>query len=75
VTAQRVAEAALRGAVGQASIRASFDGLRVKLCVESAEIAYDASELDRWGRRASALGGHLRLRLDGVELDLPVPPI
>ncbi|MDQ1705365.1 MAG: hypothetical protein QOF18_1731 [Frankiaceae bacterium] len=71
VTVQRVAEAALRCATGVARLTATFDGQRVKLCVESAEIAYDASELDRWARRASALGGDLRLRPAGVELELP----
>ena len=72
VTIQRVAEAALRGATGCATLRATCAGRRVKLSVQSAEIAYDASELDRWARRALALGGDLRLRPDGVELDLPV---
>jgi hypothetical protein len=72
VTMQRVAEAALRGATGSGSIRASCEGQRVKLCVDSAEIAYDASELSRWARRANALGGDLLLRPDGVELSLPV---
>jgi hypothetical protein len=71
VTVQRVAEAALRGASGQAVVRASWADERVKLYVGSAEIAYDASELNRWARRALALGGDLRLRPDGVELSLP----
>jgi signal transduction histidine kinase len=71
VTVQRVAEAALRGASGQAVIRAFCADQRVKLFVESAEIAYDASELNRWARRVHALGGDLRLRPDGVELSLP----
>jgi hypothetical protein len=71
VTVQRVAEAALRGASGQAVIRASCADQGVKLTVESAEIAYDASELNRWTRRVLALGGDLRLRPDGVELSLP----
>jgi hypothetical protein len=71
VTVQRVAEAALRDAGGRVEVVATYDGQRVKLCVESAEIAYDASELDRWARRASALGGDLRVRPDGVELNLP----
>jgi hypothetical protein len=71
VTVQRVAEAALRGAAGKATVAATYDGRGVKLRVESAEIAYDASELDRWARRASALGGELRVTLAGVELDLP----
>ena len=71
VTVQRVAEAALRGASGQATLLAFRHGERVKLCVDSAEIAYDASELNRWARRAQALGGDLWLRSDGVELSLP----
>ena len=71
VTVQRVAEAALRGASGRAVIRAFCADQRVKLFVESAEIAYDASELNRWARRVHALGGDLRLRPDGVELSLP----
>jgi hypothetical protein len=71
VTVQRVAEAALRGASGRAALRAFRLGETVKLCVDSAEIAYDASELSRWTRRAQALGGDLRLRPDGVELSLP----
>ncbi|HEX4654416.1 MAG TPA: hypothetical protein VH274_01600 [Mycobacteriales bacterium] len=76
VTVQRVAEAALRGATGRAAVRAGCEGKRVKLTVDSAEIAYDASELNRWARRALALGGDLRLRPDGVELSLPaeLPP-
>jgi hypothetical protein len=72
VTVQRVAEAALRGASGRAVIRAYCADQRVKLSVESAEIAYDASELNRWARRVLALGGDLRLRPEGVELSLPV---
>lgn len=71
VVVQRVAEAALRGVTGRASVSASYDGLGVKLCVDSADIACDASELDRWARRASALGGDLWVRPDGVELRLP----
>ena len=71
VTVQRVAEAALRGASGQAVIRAFCTDQRVKLSVESAEIAYDASELNRWARRVLALGGDLRMGPDGVELSLP----
>ncbi len=71
VTVQRVAEAALRGASGQAVIRAFCTDQVVKLAVESAEIAYDASELNRWARRVLALGGDLRVRPDGVELSLP----
>lgn len=71
LTVQRVAEAALRGATGRASVRAAYYEDTVKLWVESAEIAYDASELSRWARRAATLGGDLRLRPGGVELSLP----
>ena len=71
VTVQRVAELALRGATGRASVTAERVGPEVKLRVDSAEIAYDASELSRWVRRALALGGDLQLRPDGVELSLP----
>jgi len=71
VTLERVAEALLRGATGQASLRAAVEGPTVKLRADSADIAYDASELDRWTRRVEALGGHLRADPDGVELTLP----
>ncbi len=74
VTVERVAQAALRGATGRAALTVHCSGHEVKLRVESAEIAYDASELDRWARRVSALGGQLRLGVDGVELDLPIEP-
>ena len=74
VLVQRIAEMALRGACGQANLRVSIGGSRVKLLVESAEIAYDASELGRWSRRASALGGDLLARSGGVELEVPIPP-
>jgi hypothetical protein len=74
VLVQRVAEVALRGAVGQADLRVTIAGSRVKLLVESAEIAYDASEMGRWLRRASALGGDLVARSGGVELEVPIPP-
>lgn len=74
VLVERIAAMALRGAVGLAKLRATSDGSRVKLCVESAEIAYDASELERWSRRASALGGDLVVQSGGVELDLPILP-
>ncbi|MBV9291734.1 MAG: hypothetical protein JO222_04725, partial [Frankiales bacterium] len=73
VAVERVAAAALRNATGRAAVVATYDEEWVKLSVESAEIGYDASELDRWARRASALGGVLRLRLDGVDLELPAP--
>jgi signal transduction histidine kinase len=71
VTVERVAEALLRGAIGRASVFAGVHGQTVKLRVDSADIACDASELDRWNRRVSALGGILRSDPDGVELHLP----
>ena len=71
VTIERVAEALLRGAAGRASVFAEVNGQTVKLRVDSADIACDASELDRWNRRVSALGGILRSDPDGVELRLP----
>jgi hypothetical protein len=74
VTVQRVAEAALRGAAGRAKVVAVCDGLGVKLAVQCADIAYDASEMDRWSRRASALGGAVRPRPEGIVLELPVQP-
>lgn len=74
VLVQRVAEVVLRGAVGHANLRVTIAGFGVKLLVESAEIAYDASELNRWSRRASALGGDLVARSGGVELEVPIPP-
>ena len=71
VTVERVAEAILRGATGRASLRAAVEGPTVKLRADSADIAYDASELDRWNRRVEALGGLLRADAAGVELTLP----
>jgi len=71
VTVQRVAEAALRGATGHAVVSAAVEQAGVKLRVDSADIACDASELDRWERRVHALGGTLRLQAAGVELTLP----
>ena len=71
VTVERVAEAVLRGASGRASVWAAVTDQTVKLRVDSADIACDASELDRWNRRVNALGGLLRTDDDGVELTLP----
>jgi len=71
VTLERVAEAVLRGATGRASLRVAVEGQTVKLRADSADIAYDASELDRWNRRVLALGGLLRADPDGVEVTLP----
>jgi len=73
VIVERVAEAALRGSTGVAVVHASADPSGVKLRVDSADIAYDASELQRWGRRAATLGGHLTMQPTGVELHLPRP--
>ena len=73
VTVQRVAETVLRGATGRVRLVAAIDHAAVKLRVDSADIACDASELDRWDRRVRALGGSLRLRPDGVDLSLPAP--
>jgi hypothetical protein len=72
VTVERIARAVLRDAGGVVRLTATCRGGAVKLQVESADIACDASELDRWSRRVSALGGDLRLGTAGVELDLPV---
>lgn len=71
VTVERVAEALLRGASGRTSVRAAVEHQTVKLRVDSADIAYDASEMDRWNRRVQALGGLLRTDPEGVELMLP----
>ncbi|HET6818522.1 MAG TPA: histidine kinase [Mycobacteriales bacterium] len=71
VTVERVAEAVLRGATSRASVFAAVEGESVKLRVDSADIACDASEMDRWNRRVSALGGLLRSDPDGVTLTLP----
>ena len=47
------------------------NGAAVKLRVESADNEIDASELERWRRRAQALHGELRHWAGGVELILP----
>ena len=71
VLVERVAEAACRSAIGTVQIRASADNLTVKLRVESADNEIDASEVERWRRRAHALHGELRHWAGGVELILP----
>jgi hypothetical protein len=71
VCLQRVAEAVLLGARSAVRLVVRIDGATVKLTADAAENAYDASELQRWTRRVSALGGDLRLRPGGVELSLP----
>jgi len=74
VLVERVAEAICRQLGGRARITASADGFSVKLQVESADNAIDASELERWRRRAEALRGELRHWRGGVELSLPAAP-
>ena len=74
VLVERVAEAVCRQLGGRTRITASADGQSVKLRVESADNAIDASELDRWSRRAQALRGELRHWPGGVELSLPTAP-
>jgi len=74
VLVERVAEAVCRQLGGRSRITASADGLSVKLRVESADKAIDASELERWRRRAHALRGELRHWPGGVELSLPTAP-
>jgi len=74
VLVERVAEAVCRQLGGRARITASADELTVKLRVESADNAIDASELERWRRRAHALRGELRHWPGGVELSLPTAP-
>lgn len=74
VLVERVAEAVCRQLGGRARITASADEFSVKLRVESAENAIDASELERWRRRAHALRGELRHWPGGVELSLPAAP-
>jgi len=73
VLAQRVVEAATRGSVETALIVAIARGNRVKLSAECADNSMDAFELDRWARRARALGGDLRHWPGAVELTLPMP--
>jgi hypothetical protein len=74
VLVERVAEAVCRQVGGSVRITASADGFSVKLQVESADNAVDASELERWRRRAHALRGELRHWPGGVELSLPAAP-
>jgi len=71
VLVQRVAEAVCRAAVGQTQVTATTDQDTVKLRVESADNAIDASEVERWRRRARAFRGELSQWPWGVELTLP----
>jgi hypothetical protein len=74
VVVQRVAEA-LSTAAGQRDERGQISievtDLAVKFRLDSADNIGDALELDRWGRRVSALGGELVVQRGGVELKLP----
>jgi hypothetical protein len=75
VAVERVAGALRRGVAadkdypGQISVEVT--DLVVKFRLESADKILDASELDRWGRRVSALGGELVVQPRGVDLLLP----
>lgn len=73
VLVERVAQAVSASAVGNVRIRASRDNTVVKLWVESADNEIDASEVERWRRRAQALRGELQHWSGGVELILPAP--
>lgn len=76
VVVQRVAEALVHGTYGDVDepgqISVEVTELVVKFRLDSAEKIRDASELDRWGRRVSALGGELVVQPGGVDLKLPV---
>lgn len=76
VVVERVAEALVRAAHGDmdepGQISVEVTELEVKFRLDSAEKIRDASELDRWCRRVSALGGELMVRPGGVDLKLPV---
>jgi hypothetical protein len=74
VLVERVAEAVCRQLGGRTRITATAGKLSVKLRVESADNAIDASELERWRRRALGMRGELRHWLGGVELSLPTAP-
>ena len=71
IMVERVAQAACRSADGKVRIWATADKRAVKLRVESADNEIDASEVERWRRRAHALRGELRHWAGGVELILP----
>jgi hypothetical protein len=75
VVVQRVAEALGRAPSGQPDERGQISvevtELAVKFRLDSADNIGDATELDRWCRRVSALGGELLVQRGGVELKLP----
>jgi hypothetical protein len=71
VLGHRVVEAALAGVTGQVTVTVTVRSNRLKLAVEGAENPCDTGALDRWTRRASALGGELVRVWNGVRLDVP----
>ncbi len=71
VLAHRVVEAALAGVTGHVTVSVAVRAHRLKLSVEGAENPCDVGALDRWSRRASALGGELVRVWNGVRLDVP----
>jgi hypothetical protein len=71
VLVERVAQAACGAAIGAVHVHAVGSGPEVKLRVASADNEIDASEVERWRRRARALHGELRHWSGGVELTLP----
>lgn len=75
VAIERVADALARALAAEedeeGQISVEVTELEVKFRLEFAEKILDASELDRWGRRVSALGGELVVQPRGVEFKLP----
>jgi hypothetical protein len=73
VTAYRVVAAALNGVSGRPSVIVTGDVAAECLIVSvtGARDPHDAGALDRWARRARALGGSLERHPDGVVLRLP----
>lgn len=71
VLGHRVVEAALAGVTGHVTVTVAVRSNRLKLSVEGAENPCDTGALDRWTRRASALGGELVQVWNGVRLEVP----
>ncbi|MFL6138365.1 MAG: hypothetical protein ACJ74O_11250 [Frankiaceae bacterium] len=73
VVAHRVAAAAVDGSTGRPVIAVTGCGEEAfTVSVTGAADPHDAGALDRWSRRARALGGDLERHPDGVVLRLPV---
>jgi hypothetical protein len=70
--ALRVVLAALARPPATVRVNARVIDDRLKLDVTCAENPYDAPTLERWARRASALGGLLECHDHGVSLTVPV---